>query len=166
MRRLRATSEGCIDMVEVHWTAYLTALVVPVLALVGAGIAYRQWRTAQNKLKLDLFDRRMLVYQAVLDTLGYVAAHGSISREQQVAYLSGIQTVKWLFGPEIDTYLRRTLWEKIVNLELHWTMVYQAPADHPERGAHIQSKADTLKWLMAQYSVLDEMCAKYMVIRH
>ena len=153
-------------MVEVHWTAYVTALTVPVLALVGAVIAYRQWRTAQNKLKLDLFDKRMLVYQAVRDTLGYIGSKGKISSEQQIAYLTGIQTAKWLFGPEVDTYLSETLWHKIVDLELHQTMVYDAPRDDPERSKHIKLKAETLKWLIAQYSVLDKKCAKYMVLGH
>lgn len=153
-------------MVEVHWTAYLTALTVPVLALVGATIAYRQWRTAQNKLKLDLFDKRMHVYQAVRDVLGYIGSHGQIGNEQQVEYLSGIQTAKWLFGPEVDIYLSETLWHKVVDLELHRTMVYDAPTDLPERSEHVQLQAETLKWLIAQYSVLDKKCAKYMVIGH
>lgn len=153
-------------MVEVHWTAYVTALTVPVLTLVGATIAYRQWRTAQNKLKLDLFDKRMVVYQAVRDALGYIASHGKIGSEQQIAYLSGIQAAKWLFGPEVYTYLSETLWHKIVDLELHQTIVYDAPPDHPERSEHIQLKGETLRWLIAQYSVLDEKCAEYMLIGH
>lgn len=153
-------------MVEIHWTAYVTALTLPVLALFGAVIAYRQWRTAQNKLKLDLFDKRMLVYQAVRDTLGHIGSKGKISNEQQVAYLTGIQAAKWLFGRELDTYLSETLWHKIVDLELHQTIGYDAPRGDPERSKHIKLKAETLKWLIAQYSVLDEKCAKYMVIGH
>nr|WP_180166513.1 hypothetical protein [Stenotrophomonas sp. SbOxS2]NYT99357.1 hypothetical protein [Stenotrophomonas sp. SbOxS2] len=153
-------------MVEIHWTAYVTALTVPVLALVGATIAYRQWRTAQNKLKLDLFDKRMHVYQAVRDALGYIGSHGAIGSEQQIAYLSGIQAAKWLFGPEVDMYLSETLWHKIVDLELHQTMVYEGRNDHPERSKHVQLKAETLKWLIAQYSVLDKKCAKYMILGH
>ncbi|SBV35265.1 hypothetical protein STPYR_10195 [uncultured Stenotrophomonas sp.] len=153
-------------MVEVHWTAYVTVLTVPVLAAVGAVIAYRQWRTAQNKLKLDLFDKRMLVYQAARDALGYIGSHGKTSHEQQIEYLTGIQTAKWLFGPEVHSYLSETLWHKIVDLELHQSMVYDAPNDHPDRSKHIKLKAETLKWLIAQYSVLDKMCAKYMVLGH
>lgn len=153
-------------MVEVHWTAYATALTVPVLAFVGATIAYRQWRTAQNKLKLDLFDKRMRVYQAARDALGHIASHGKLGNEQQIAYLSGIQEAKWLFGPEVHTYLSETLWHKFVELELHQTMVYDAPTDHPDRSKHIQLKADALRWLIAQYLALDEKCANYMILGH
>lgn len=59
-------------MYEPHWTSYITALTIPVIAIVAAIIAYRQWRTAQSKLKLDLFEKRMVVYQAARDMLGYV----------------------------------------------------------------------------------------------
>ena len=153
-------------MVEVHWTAYLTAFALPVLAGIGATIAYRQWRTAQNKLKLDLFDKRMIVYQAVRDTLGYIGSHGRINHEEQVKYLIGIQSSKWLFGPEIHKYLDETLWHKIVDLELHNTLSARDNGNTEERTKHIHLQADTLKWLVGQYKVLDGMCAKYMTLSH
>jgi hypothetical protein len=42
-----------------HWTTYLLAMLTPLIAMIVAFIAFRQWRTAQNRLKLDLFDRRL-----------------------------------------------------------------------------------------------------------
>ncbi|MGE8453961.1 MAG: hypothetical protein ACN6OP_25800, partial [Pseudomonadales bacterium] len=62
--------------------------------------------------------KRMHVYQAVRDALGYVGSHGKIGSEQQLAYLSGIQTEEWLFDPEVDIYLSETLWHKIVDVKL------------------------------------------------
>lgn len=153
-------------MVEVHWTAYLTAFAVPVLAGVAASIAYRQWRTAQNKLKLDLFDRRMAVYQAARDALSYIATHGRIIHEEQIKYLKGIQSAQWLFGPEVQGYLNETLWHKIVDLELHNTLSARDSRNVDERAKHIHLHAETLKWLVGQYKVLDDMCAKYMTLNH
>lgn len=40
----------------------LNALLTPVIACAVGYIAYRQWRTAHNKLRLDLFDKRLQVY--------------------------------------------------------------------------------------------------------
>ena len=52
-----------------HWTAYLTAISTPIVAILAAliagGIAYKNWRTAQMKLKLDLFDKRISVVEAI-----------------------------------------------------------------------------------------------------
>ena len=153
-------------MCNPHWTAYISALTLPAIAVVASLIAYRQWRTAQNKLKLDLFEKRMLVYQASRDMLGFVATRGKITTEEQIKYITGIQTAKWLFGVDVGTYLEKTLWEKIVDLELHQTMIYDGDRDDPDRQKHVQSKAETLKWLMKQYTVLDAKCANYLVVGH
>jgi hypothetical protein len=47
------------------WMLALQAFAVPVIALLAAVIGYVQWRTAQQKVVLDLFDRRMATYTAL-----------------------------------------------------------------------------------------------------
>ena len=152
-------------MTNPHWTAYVSALMVPTLAIIAAYIGYRQWRTAQNKLKLDLFEKRMLVYQAARDMLGYVASHANSSPEEQFKYIRGIQSAKWLFGPEVFVYLNE-LWKKVNDLELHRSVVYDGLSDDPDRQKHVVLKAETLNWLVGQYEVLDKKCAKYLSLEH
>lgn len=153
-------------MNEPHWTAYVTALSLPLVAAFGALIAYRQWRTAQNKLKLDLFERRMSVYQSARDMIGFIASRGKITPEEQFKYLAGIQTARWLFGPDVTEYLETELWHKVVNLELTQNMMSHAGGGDPDRSKYIKDNAETLKWLVNQYKVLDTKCATYMVLRH
>jgi hypothetical protein len=107
----------------------------------------------------------MGIYQTAKDMLGYVASHGETSRAEQNKYLTGIQGSKWVFGPEIAAYLDE-MWKKIVGLELHQTMVYDTSHDDPNRSKHIQLKAETLKWLMKQYGILDDKCADYLSLKH
>ena len=59
-------------MDDPHWTQVLSALLTPTIAVLVAIIAYRQWRTAQNRLKFDLFDRRFAVYDAARNLLSSV----------------------------------------------------------------------------------------------
>jgi hypothetical protein len=40
----------------------LTALLTPVIAVAVGYVAYQQWRTAREKLVLDLFKDRLAVY--------------------------------------------------------------------------------------------------------
>jgi hypothetical protein len=46
-----------------HWTVYVSALGTPLIAAVAAIIAgwsaYRQWRTARDSLRFDLFEKRL-----------------------------------------------------------------------------------------------------------
>jgi Flp pilus assembly protein TadB len=57
----------------------LTALLTPVIALLGILIAYQQWRTSRNKLKFDLFERRFAVYDAAVQLINFVLEAGKIT---------------------------------------------------------------------------------------
>ncbi len=54
---------------DLHWTAYLTALLTPLVAIVAAYVAFVNARTAKNKLKLDLFDKRIKVFATIRDLI-------------------------------------------------------------------------------------------------
>lgn len=90
---------------DVHWTAYLSALCVPVVAAFGVLIAFGQWRTARDKLKLDLFDRRMALYQAATAELtrawgGWedMGTGGSCTDRLK------LQEAKWLTSDDVAAY--------------------------------------------------------------
>lgn len=105
-------------MSEVHWTAYISPIVAPIIAGIATWIAFRQSQISRNKLKLDLFEKRMEVYNAVRKALGEVTRQGKLTQEQQFEYLQGTRTARWLFGHEVYTYLDEILWNRLVDLEL------------------------------------------------
>ena len=47
------------------WIQGIAAFATPMVALAVAYIAYRQWKTARDKLRLDLFDKRFAVFMDV-----------------------------------------------------------------------------------------------------
>lgn len=147
-----------------HWTAYITAVVIPIIALIAAWIAFRQSQIARNKLKLDLFEKRMAVYETVQKTLGTAASRGRLTPEEEVSYLAGIHSARWLFGPEVFKYLDETLWHKIVDLDLHNSMLKEPPGE--ERSKHVRERAETLKWLVAQLKEFDKLCINYLSLKH
>ncbi len=148
-----------------HWTAYVSAFAIPLIAAIAATIAYQQWRTARNKLKLDLFERRMEIYEAARELLGNVARTGNTTLEKQFEFLSKTRSAKWLFGPEVVEYFDH-LWERTIDLEMHQSIVSKSERNDPERAMHIKLKSEALKHLMAQYKVLDQKCAPYLELRH
>ena len=100
-------------MPEVHWTQYLAALSTPTVAVFGSIIAYRQWRTAQNKLKLDLFEKRFAVYNSARSVLSTITTSGKITNEESYKFLSSTREAKWLLDDGIAEYFDKVLWEKI-----------------------------------------------------
>ena len=152
-----------IDPCEPHWTAYISAIFVPVVALFAAWIAFRQSEIARNKLKLDLFDKRMVVYEAVRATLR-AACRGKLTQEEELDYFMCIRSAQWLFGPKVFTYLDEVLWGRIVDIELATTMAEVTFGD--ERTEHIRTQADIKKWLMAQHKEFDALCADALSLKH
>ncbi|MGY6127028.1 hypothetical protein ACW9YV_16510 (plasmid) [Paraburkholderia strydomiana] len=92
-----------------HWTAYLSALMVPLIAILGVAIAYRQWRTAQNKLKQDLFDKRFSVYDAARRMLASVMTSGKVRDEELFKFMVATREAKWLLSNELAHYLDEVL---------------------------------------------------------
>lgn len=151
-------------MLHLFCSSYITALALPLIAAIAAWIAYRQSQIARNKLKLDLFDRRMAVYESVRDTLGAVVRKRELTQEQQMQYLQGTRSARWLFGIEIFDYLDKSIWLKIVDLEYHTTMS-QNTVDS-ERSEHISSRTEIFKWLIAQQAIFDLLVEDHLTLHH
>lgn len=147
-----------------HWTQYISAVGIPVIAAIAAWIAFRQSQIARNKLKLDLFEKRMEVYGAVRKALTEISRQGKLTIEQQTQYLQETRSARWLFGSEVFSYLDTTLWHKIVDLELHNTM--SKDSETPERSKHIQERAETMKWMIRQYKEFDALVENYLTLKH
>jgi hypothetical protein len=119
--------------------AALTTLMVGVIV---ASIAYRQWQTAKEKLILDLFDRRMNVYQKLRQSISLVNASGKVSDEAERLFLEAENEAVFLFEQDIHAYLR-DLWLIYVNARVltrknglpaqdataHWTKLMEATGD-------------------------------------
>lgn len=48
------------------------ALLTPVIAMVATYIAWQQWKTNQQKLNLERYDRRLRVYEEVRKILSII----------------------------------------------------------------------------------------------
>lgn len=54
-----------IDLLSEHYTAIMTFLIPSLIALAVAFISFQQFLLAREKFKLDLFEKRMAIYNAV-----------------------------------------------------------------------------------------------------
>ena len=63
------------------------ALLTPTIAVAGIAIARRQWKISDEKLRLDLFERRWKVFEAVGCFLSEILKPSVPIKEAQVAYM-------------------------------------------------------------------------------
>lgn len=148
-----------------HWTAYLSALLAPTVAVLGSFIAYRQWRTAQNKLKLELFEKRFEIYSATTALLASIMGSGKAKDTELYKFLTATRDAKWLLSAPIAEYLERDLYHKAIDLQCLETELQNMPVGE-ERTACIRTQSEIKKWLLAQYEVLDEKFSPYLKLKH
>lgn len=100
-----------------HWTAYWTALGTPIFSFIAAAaaiwIAHRNWRTAQNKLKLDLFDRRVKVYAVIREAMNKLATDRILEAQELVDCYDAMFDSEWLFSKNVYSYLANNTVSKI-----------------------------------------------------
>jgi hypothetical protein len=136
------------------------ALLTPVIALVMTYIAIQQYRANQLKLRHDLYDRRLQVYNAVAEFLGHVMREGTADRKQLITLLQKTRESHFLFGKEISDYIT-DLYKKGADLEYYEKQLDHSGlpvGDERTRLAHLQG--DLLKWFGHQFDVIQSMFAK------
>lgn len=118
-------------------------------------------RTAKNKLKLELFDRRLVIYNAVTTMLGQLAVNGNLSSDDKRNYWVGINGAHWLFEAHVVNYLEETIWNQMVDFDLMKSELENLDERHCRKtAAELKSKAR--KTLLDQRPVLDQMFEPYL----
>jgi hypothetical protein len=137
------------------WATFFVSIAVAV-------IAFMQWRTAHQKVVLDLFDRRMKVIEEVNDVIGYfwtnegnLVAYNA-RRRLSIAYGSA----RYLFGVEVASEIKRleTIIRELGSLK---TQLEKLVVDGPGRYAVIEKISaleDTFdQWVMS----FPDLCLPY-----
>lgn len=150
---------------EPHWTQYLAALLTPTVAVLGLWLASRQWRTAQNKLKLDLFDRRFTVFAAANAFLLSIFRSGKAIDDEAHKYLVATREAKWLFDDSIAEYLEKQIYRKALDLQVLDSELQGIPAGE-ERSINIRAQVDLKKWFIAQHETMDERFSPFLRLSH
>jgi len=78
-------------------TLFLSVAVVIIAAL--------QWGVADNKLRLDLFDRRYKVYDATRKFLSLIIREATFTNPDLFEFNAGTSDAQFLFKPDVAEYL-------------------------------------------------------------
>lgn len=148
-----------------HWTTYLSALLTPTVAVLGSLIAYRQWRLAQNKLKLDLFERRFSVYEAARNLLASIITSGKAKDEEIFKFMIATREAKWVLNAHVAEYLEKQLYHKAIDLQTLSSVLEGVPVGE-ERTTNVLKQSEIKKWFLSQYDVLDAHFAPFLKLGH
>ena len=85
-------------------------------AIFVAVVAFLQWRTAQQKAALDLFDRRYAIYEIVRKAVETMTSNSNaFDLEREVEFMQAMERAYFFFGDDVVSYLER-LWGAILDV--------------------------------------------------
>ena len=134
----------------------MSGLLTLVIAGTAICIAYQQWKTAREKLKLDLFDRRYQVFIGVVDLIGHVNNQGKPPREAFDQFYRAITPVRFLFDGHVCEYVELVR-KKAIELRSAITLNAKATADKCETIPHEQlmnaseKEIELVSWFYGQF---------------
>jgi hypothetical protein len=142
------------------------AILTPLIAVVAVYIAWQQWKTNQQKLVLDRYDRRLRVYEEVKKILSIIIRDGNVSVEELLRFRTAVSEADFLFGPEIPEYID-TLYKHGVTLARSTSEYRDYTQSKPEGYDHqkvVSSMHEELNWLTEQFVPAKKLFQKYLDI--
>jgi hypothetical protein len=141
------------------WVQYIQAFSLPALAIIAAWIAYRQYRTAHDTLRLDLFERRLEVYTQARKFIHKVVQEGHPSHEDFGPLWRARDAANFLFESEIGDFLKRV---NDLGAELMSSNRMIETAEGQARQAIIEKNGTQFREFEKLDDEISEKCSKYM----
>jgi len=127
-----------------------------IAASAAAYFARQQWKTAQEKVRLDLFDRRFTIYREL--RAGVSRARGG-DQGAVLGFHSATSQAQFLFGPEVTSFLEGTARDLAADL-VQWQSPRPASAEQQEAASNkLVARANRLD---AFFNELDMLVGPYM----
>ncbi|WP_182851873.1 hypothetical protein [Metapseudomonas otitidis] len=141
-----------------------SGLLTPIIAALGITIAYRQWRTAHDKLRLDLFEKRLEVYDAIDLFVRKSALKHTDKEELAIVFFEAMKKARWLFEPNLLHFCRSKVYKCAADIADIWEE--HAETEDDEVKAQLIGKiVDKKRQLFALRRELIDVFSPYMAIR-
>ncbi|MGN7875566.1 hypothetical protein ACTJKJ_18550 [Roseateles sp. 22389] len=158
-----------------HWTTYLQATATPVVAVIAAVIAatiqWRQWKTAtaaaetaKNKLKLDLFDKRMVVFDAAVHLVRRANLEAPMDLDDFSELTTKMRQAEWLFSREVASRLDDITTRALERIVL--TTAHDKSSRLPDNQLHLVGSKGSIDRFNAAYNELRELFNPYLSLSH
>ncbi|MCK1400118.1 hypothetical protein IVB45_18525 [Bradyrhizobium sp. 4] len=129
------------------FAASVAGWVAFTLGRAQVAVAERAWQTSNEKIVLDLFDKRLSIIEDVRSLIGEVVRNGRAPDEHYYRWLRATDRVSYFFGPEVEAYIER-LRQSLIKLE-HANSMLETHVERPiwaeVRRRHFEAVVDFYK---------------------
>jgi hypothetical protein len=136
-------------------------IIAAITAIFVAVVALLQWRTAQQKAVLDLFDRRHAIYEIVRNAVSTMTSNSNaFDAGREVEYMQAMERAYFFFGDEVVAYLEQ-LWSAIGDVR-DADKELKNMKDPAEQRAAVEKRRAGMNRIAQFHSAGKPLFAKYM----
>ena len=141
-------------------------LLTPVIGIIALYIAWQQLKTNQRQAVLDRYERRLRIYQRVVEMLRFICSKFNPEIHDLIKFSADTAEADFLFGSEISEYIDE-IYSRGIDLNTA-NFEYRDFAQPVPVGYDHQKIVDAMseqkKWFVAQFSMAKEKFRKYLDI--
>jgi hypothetical protein len=127
-----------------------------LVAVTTASIAFFQWKTAQQKVVIDLQKERFIIYDDLRRAVSDYLVTTQFTPDAQKTFFTAQSRARFFFGPEVDAYLSK------VRSDIITATLFDRYAPRPNQ--NIDPQLERLQRLNQFYIEIDKMFVPYMRI--
>ncbi len=135
-------------------------LVTILIGAFATYVAYRQYRTARAKFKLDLFEKRFQVFASARRFLTKILQKANTDLDALFEFRAGVAEASFVFSTDMTTYLDE-IDRRALRLHTLHEQMNPLPAGE-ERTALAGTISQELQWLTGQLPELKKRFSPYM----
>lgn len=168
---------------EFQWTSLLGPFLQFVAASMAVGVAYKFGKiqagiarqqadtaalaaqTARNKLKYELFERRLEMYDLVYKYIDTVMRARKIESNSDSEFLTAARPMGWLTDKTVVEYVHKTLRDRMIELSRVTTQLESRPFG-PDSAQLVMIQSNLQMALYNEHEALARVFEPYLKLEH
>ena len=147
-------SDDSIPSSEQSWIDTMSALLVPLIAIIGIYIAYQQYRINKQRLRHETYERRLAVYKAVQRYLSEILRDGKTSYDRALQFNSEASEATFLFDQSVQQKIDE-IYLKSIDMVANYEKMYPSDGSQglpvgDDRSEVAKINTELLKWHINQ----------------
>lgn len=142
---------------------FTAAALTPTIAIIALYIAWQQWRTNRARTKIELFEKRIELYQQIADFMGSVLTTPTVEQDKESLFLTNTRTALFLFDSHVTSFVN-DIFDKAGRLHCLQTMEKTLKGDKLD--ANLKHQDEIKHWFKQELKNLPQRFSKFLSIYH
>ncbi|WP_000093324.1 hypothetical protein [Vibrio mimicus] len=157
-----------VSRVESDWVTILSALLVPILTIIGIYVAYQQYVINRQRLNHETYERRLAVYKAVQLHISKTVQMGRTTYQDALKFNSEASEAAFLFDSEISDLISK-IYKQSISMASYNEKLYPSGGGQglpigDKRNEVAEKESELLQWHMDTLSELKSIFHPHMKI--